>query len=223
MKQIGIKIGLILATAIFIASGWYLLAPYFLTTPPDATIEKAPRFVFPAKAELGMIMPPQTIGEAVAVRLKQAPLGGDDATTTAAAIHAALEAAPAITSTAAITPSHPSFTPTIIAQGQFVDGDIFHKGSGTATIWQTTPDSYVLRLTNFRTTVGPDLRVLLSPASAPASHARLGDYIEIDMLKGNLGDQEYTLPADFDPTAYGSVVIYCVPFRVIFATATLHE
>jgi hypothetical protein len=49
----------------------------------------------------------------------------------------------------------------------------------------------------------------------------LGDYLDLGSLKGNVGDQNYALPADFDPTLYKSVVIYCQPFRVIFATATL--
>lgn len=212
MKQLGIRIGLIIAIAIFIVSGWYLLAPLFFGTPARET----PRFRFPEKEEVGMIIPPQTLAEAVAFRLVEQPLGGDAATKTSAAIFAALEATPTPLAAA------PVITPTVIAHGQFIDGDILHKGSGTAAIWREADGRFVLRLTNFRTSVGPDLRVLLSPAASPVSHARLGDYIEVSQLKGNLGDQEYVLPADFDPTHYQSVVIYCAPFRVIFATATLN-
>ena len=45
------------------------------------------------------------------------------------------------------------------------------------------------------------------------------DYVEIGKLKGNVGDQNYELPDDLDPAAYGSVVIYCKPFQVVFSVA----
>ena len=228
MKEIGIRIGLIIVIAIFIASGWYFLAPFFNSNLRDMPA----RFNFPAKEEVGMIMPPQTIAEVVAARLAGNPLGADQATITGTAIMSAVNedqaadaaaadpvADPESAATPTITPT--AILPLVIGQGQFVDGDIFHKGSGTATILQAADGSYVLRLTEFTSSVGPDLRVLLSPTAAPASHARLGEYFEIGKLKGNIGDQEYNLPDDFDPTAYKSVVIYCQPFRVIFATATL--
>lgn len=220
MKEIGIRIGLILTIAIFIASGWYFLAPFFRSTPIDTPA----RFVFPAKETVGMIMPPQTIAEVVAARLVDNPLGLDEATITATAIMSAVKDKPPIEAPVAAPTAIPTATPAppiVIKQGHFVDGDVFHKGSGLATILLASDGTHLLRLTEFRTSVGPDLRVLISPTAAPASQARLGDYLEVSKLKGNIGDQEYTLPADFDPTAYKSVVIYCQPFRVIFATATL--
>ena len=49
----------------------------------------------------------------------------------------------------------------------------------------------------------------------------LGDYLDLGSLKGNIGDQNYAIPARIDLSEYGSVVIYCVPFRAIFAIAPL--
>ena len=111
--------------------------------------------------------------------------------------------------------------PELLREGQFRGTDDFHRGSGTATIFRTPDDKLVLRLTDFMVTNGPALSVLLSSAPAPASSQQLGDYIDVGALKGNIGNQNYEIPAGIDLAAYNSVVIYCVPFRVVFATATL--
>jgi len=44
--------------------------------------------------------------------------------------------------------------------------------------------------------------------------------INIGTLKGNIGNQNYMLPADLDFTA-GSIVIWCEQFSVLFSAATL--
>ena len=46
-------------------------------------------------------------------------------------------------------------------------------------------------------------------------------YIDLGQLKGNRGSQNYDIPADFVIGDELSVVIYCVPFHVVFSTATL--
>jgi hypothetical protein len=38
-----------------------------------------------------------------------------------------------------------------------------------------------------------------------------------------LGNQNYDIPAGTDLSRYQSVVIYCKPFHVVFATATLRK
>ena len=111
--------------------------------------------------------------------------------------------------------------PELLREGQFRGADDFHRGSGTASIFRTPDDKLVLRLTDFMVTNGPALSVLLSSSPAPASSQQLGDYIDVGALKGNIGNQNYEIPDGIDLAAYNSVVIYCVPFRVVFATATL--
>jgi hypothetical protein len=105
--------------------------------------------------------------------------------------------------------------------GEFVDGDAIHKGTGVATLYRATDGSYALRFEEFRTTPGLGLHVILSPNAKPKGYGGLGDYVDLGALHSTNGEQSYWLPADIDPTRYKSVVIYCVPFRVIFATATL--
>ncbi len=46
-------------------------------------------------------------------------------------------------------------------------------------------------------------------------------YVSLGKLKGNIGAQNYEIPARTDMAKYRSVVIYCQPFHVVFATATL--
>ena len=81
----------------------------------------------------------------------------------------------------------------------------------------------MLRLEDFRATNGPDLHVLLSPAADPASRDELqtAGYVGLGKLKGNIGNQNYEIPANIDPNAQGSVIIYCMPFHVIFSVAPL--
>ena len=114
--------------------------------------------------------------------------------------------------------------PIAIAAGNFRDADSFHRGRGTATIYRNADGSHILRFEDFRVTNGPDLRVLLAQAPDPQSRQELhaSEYVHLAMLKGNIGNQNYPLPPDFDPaTQGGSVIIYCQPFQVIFSVAPL--
>jgi hypothetical protein len=64
--------------------------------------------------------------------------------------------------------------------------------------------------------------VLLATGSAPTGSADLGEYIDLGSLKGNMGNQNYDIPSGTDLSQYNSVVIYCKPFHVVFATAPLN-
>lgn len=111
----------------------------------------------------------------------------------------------------------------VVGQGQFIGADSFHVGSGTATILHQG-DNQILRLEEFSVTNGPDLHVILTRHPAPASRSDIGDdYIDLGSLKGNMGNQNYEISPDVDLSAYLGVVIYCVPFHVVFATATLNQ
>lgn len=111
--------------------------------------------------------------------------------------------------------------PILITQGDFYGSDDFHQGKGEAFIYQNPDGSYILRFENFEVTNGPQLHVVLGEEPNPFNHDTLGDYLDLGPLKGNIGDQNYVIPAGTDLEAYGSVVIYCVPFRVIFAIAPI--
>ena len=81
----------------------------------------------------------------------------------------------------------------------------------------------VLRLEDLRTSEGPDVRVYLS--TRPAAESRLDSLgegaLELDGLKGNIGNQNYTVPAGTDLSEYRSAVIWCKRFAVGFGAADL--
>jgi hypothetical protein len=112
---------------------------------------------------------------------------------------------------------------TPIASGDFKDADGAHKGQGRASLLRSDGGTALLRLTDFRVTNGPDLEVWLVAAPNPASSAEVkaSSWVSLGPLKGNVGDQTYILPDGVDISAYGSVVIWCEQFGVLFSPAAL--
>ena len=106
--------------------------------------------------------------------------------------------------------------PVALVAGEFEDADASHQGSGTATVYELEDGSRVLRLEEFEVTNGPDLHVVLVPTDGS-----MGGSVNLGSLKGNIGDQNYDIPADVDVSDFGSVWIYCVAFSVNFAAAAL--
>ncbi len=115
----------------------------------------------------------------------------------------------------------PGTDPVKLVGGLFVGADSFHEGSGRATIYDLGDGKRVLRLEAFTVTNGPALHVLLVPDPRPEGRDDVTGYLDLGELKGNVGNQNYEIPADVDVSEFGSVVIYCEPFHVIFATAGL--
>lgn len=110
----------------------------------------------------------------------------------------------------------------VLAKGSFVSADGVHTGKGTAAFYRVG-QGLVLRLDPFESTNGPDLHIYLSGSAAPRNSEQLhqGTSLEVAKLKGNIGAQNYTLPAGTDPGEFKSVVIYCKRFHVVFSTAEL--
>lgn len=113
--------------------------------------------------------------------------------------------------------------PVVVKRGMFRDADGFHRGDGSATLYRLADGSHTLRFEDFRVTNGPDLRVLLVAHPDPGGRSDVRDSanVELDRLKGNVGNQNYPLPPDVSPDDYESVVIYCRPFQVVFSVAPL--
>ena len=100
--------------------------------------------------------------------------------------------------------------------GNFVGaGDGFHNAEGVAKIIQLADGTDILRLENFKATNGPDLYVYLSTDKTNA------DIVNLGRLKGNIGNQNYLIPAGTDITKYNTAIIWCRAFSVIFGSAQL--
>ena len=109
--------------------------------------------------------------------------------------------------------------PKTIVQGQFVEVDAIHKGSGTARVIEQNSKQY-LRFENFNVTNGPDLYVYLSESKTPGRNLEsLGRYADLGRLKGNVGDQNYEIPEGFE--GYDTAVIWCKQFGVLFSYAAM--
>lgn len=116
--------------------------------------------------------------------------------------------------------------PMLLASATFSGADDFHEGSGTASVYELPDGSQLLRFEDFEVTNGPALRVILVPTEGPVTTDTIDEvgYTYVDELKGNSGNQNYEVPSEIDlSSGEYSIVIYCEPFHVVFATATLGE
>jgi Electron transfer DM13 len=102
-----------------------------------------------------------------------------------------------------------------------------HPTSGRASIYQMLDGKRELRLSDFMTSNGPDVHVLLAQA---ADENLKQDFVkgelnsvELGLLKANQGDQNYDLPGSVDLSRYDAVVIYCERFHAVFGVAKLDK
>jgi hypothetical protein len=108
-----------------------------------------------------------------------------------------------------------------LSSGNFYS--ILHPTQGTATIYRFADGSRILRLTNFKTSNGPDVHLYMvadDDAKDNSTVERAG-FIDLGVLKGNIGDQNYTLGPDIDLAKYRAVSVWCKRFSVNFGAAPL--
>ena len=219
-----VRAGIIAAPALAVTLwlGWSLGSPLFTNTTVDEAFPFAATASVPVdmdREEVELIMAGLTkvespVNEKMPVMPIVTPDGSDvDMPTPAPAASQPTEAPAAA-------------GPVVLKAGQFQDADGFHKGSGTATIYQAPDGSLLLRLEDFKVTNGPELHVVLSPYGGPqeaGGRLQSPGWIDLGKLKGNIGNQNYTIPDDVDIGIHNSVTIWCKPFNVIFSVAVLES
>lgn len=116
---------------------------------------------------------------------------------------------------------------TLSAEGEVVTSgdfhDVAHAVTGKARVVEGPGGELELQLVDFRVDNGPDLEmwvVALDDATDDDS-VKTAERLVLGPLKGNVGDQKYALPADFDADKHKAVVVWCERFGVNFATAPL--
>jgi outer membrane protease len=97
-----------------------------------------------------------------------------------------------------------------------------HETEGMAGIFDVN-GKRVLRLTDFKTSNGPDVHVYLvaAPNAMDDATVKKAGFIDLGSMKGNVGDQNYDVPANTDLAKYQAVTIWCARFNVNFGTAPL--
>ena len=112
-------------------------------------------------------------------------------------------------------PVKDALVPIVVRSGSFMDADNFHKSSGTVQLIKIGEKYFVRFEDDFKTTNGPDLFVHFGKDGKYAAEARLG------ALKGNVGSQNYEVPANLNPDDYNEIWIWCRAFFVPFGKAVL--
>ncbi len=222
MKNRGVLIGVGVVFLIgLLAVGWYLASPLFINN----TVDEAFPFEVPSEAAMAEM----SESEKMAMEKEFMEAMPDEAELAAMSEEEMAEVESAVQEAAAMVMSDKEMDDpmpeaptewTAVSTGSFVGADDFHQGEGVATIYQLG-DEAVVRFEDFNVTNGPDLHVILSTNPNPTGQDDIGDYIDLGSIKGNIGNQNYEIPADVDLSQYQSIVIYCQPFHVVFATATL--
>lgn len=107
--------------------------------------------------------------------------------------------------------------------GNFRDVDGAHRGSGKVRVLVSPGGAALLRFTDFEVTNGPDLEVWLvkDPDPEKSADVSASQWVSLGPLRGNKGDQTYVIPEGTDTSEWGSVVIWCEQFSVLFSVATL--
>lgn len=106
-----------------------------------------------------------------------------------------------------------------LLSGRF-SGESGHRGEGNAAVVELAKGGRVVTFSKFDVDPGAgNLRVYLHAGRSTSDD--LGEFVDLAKLKGNKGDQQYTIPSEVDLKRYSSVVIWCVPFTTRIAQAPL--
>lgn len=207
---------------------WWLVSPLFIDRVVDEPFPRAAMAVIPddmtaEEVEEAMleVEDMEVVVEEPMPHMPAPDAPAADATeTTAAETTVAQET----TTIAETTTTAPPAGPVLLYEGEFVDGDSFHTGSGDVKVYLLEDGATrILRMEDIEVKNGPDLHVYYTPA--PTVNER-GDvkqtgYLDLGGLKGNIGSQNYDLPADLELPDEFSIVVWCVPFQVVFASAAM--
>jgi len=193
----------------FVIVNWWLISPYFV----DEVVDEG--FSASISEQLATTTEPPAAPATTA-----APEVDESTTSSPPQVTEAPQTTTTITEETTAPPPPPPSAPVLLGAGQFV-GLAGHSGTGDAGIFENPDGTLVLRFENFDIQNGPDLEVYLVPGSDQVSLPE--GSIHLGPLKGNVGDQNYELPAgtELAPGAY-TALVWCEAFSVEFVGATIN-
>ena len=206
-----------LAVLAWLAFGYFGVHTLFVD---DVVSEAAPVFDAPAveAEEASAEQPDATAANATTPPVTEAPAGDPVEATTPEIEAEAVEAAPVITAAPTVPPTTAPAAPEIVteAAGDFSGSGRYSTGGQAVVLGNGTGQRF-LRFENFETSNGPDLNVYLVNSST----GDVSDFVDLGDLKGNIGEQNYEIPADVDLSVYDTVWVWCVRFGTGFGSAQL--
>ncbi len=104
------------------------------------------------------------------------------------------------------------FESEIISQGELLAQA--HEVEGKVILINVDQQK-ILRFENFETTNGPNLHIYLSP------DLEANDYVDLGKIKATKGNVNYKVGSSIDLEKYNKVLVWCVPFKVLFSYAEL--
>ena len=118
-----------------------------------------------------------------------------------------------------VVPASSNANTKLVSEGSFES--YAHETKGKALISEVD-GKQVLSLKDFSTSNGPDVHLYLVKGSDPSqSSVNQAGFLDLGVLKGNQGNQNYELPTGTRLDEYGSVAIWCKRFGVDFGGASL--
>lgn len=112
----------------------------------------------------------------------------------------------------------------LLSRGELISQE--HETHGTVSVVLQLDGTRVLAIAHLDTSNGPDLHVWVTDAPVRASSDGWhvfddGKYLSLGTLKGNVGNQVYSIPSSADLSRLTSVTIWCARFNVSFGAAQL--
>lgn len=124
-------------------------------------------------------------------------------------------------------PVNEAFPTSNESSAQILESGTFHSGThpteGIATIYRIENGGRVLRFTHFKTSNGPDVHIYVVAVEDARDDASVENaaFVDLGLIKGNIGDQNYTLDSNLDLAKYRTVSVWCKRFSKNFGAAPL--
>ena len=128
--------------------------------------------------------------------------------------------APSFAQAASVQPA------SVVSVQELPSGDFVRKSKklkGSYEVVQRDGRTFIVFSDSFRAANGPDLKIFLSPKSvgdATGKNATDGA-LNIGVLQSTKGVQEYEVPAGVNLADYGSVLVHCEAYSVLWGGSNL--